>query len=154
MKKAYFYYILIALMAVSCLKKKKTASCEFNKVEFVEYKQNSIAIKTDKTILDCLQLEIKEDQVEIYNSAKSINISFSASSENIIEEISIDLNKEVKESFDAIDEQEITLKESENEWEIIFKSDNSNQLNGFLKIYKTSDAEYWKLHKELELSEK
>jgi hypothetical protein len=152
MKTRYLIIILVVLLVVvSCKKKKKKQDkCEFNKLEYVEYAGKSTDIKKDKTILECLQLEVKDNLILITNEAKTINIKFSTSGKSIVEEIDINVTNELNKSFDSVDEQEIELEEKASTWEINFKSDNSSMFNGYLKLYKTSDGDYWKKKKESE----
>jgi hypothetical protein len=63
---------------------------------------------------------------------------------DIVEEIDIKLADIFNKSFNSLDDQEIELIEKEKTWEINFKSDNESNFNGYLKLYKTSDADYWK----------
>ena len=131
----------------SCVKKKK-GNCEFHRLEFIEYRAGSLDIKIDKTILECLQLEVKDDRMIIANKAKTISLKFSVSDENIVEDLNIDLDGDIQKSFGSADEQEMELSEKPKSWEISIKSDNHSRFNGYIKLYKTSDGDYWKLEKE------
>jgi len=151
MKTHYLLIILFAILATSCVKKKKKGNCEFHRLEFVELKNDEGDIKDDKTILECLQLKVGDDFMHISNEAKTISLKFSVSDGNIVEEIDIDLDSDVKESFDTVDEQEMELIEKPKSWEITIKSDNKSKFNGYIKLFKTSDGDYWKLEKEVKI---
>lgn len=148
MKTHYLFAICLVILISSCVKNKKKGNCEFHRLEFVELKSNGGEVKDDKTILECLQIISKDDFILITNEAKTIHLKFSTSEGSIIEEFNMDLDGSVKKSFASIDEQEMELIEKNKTWEITIKSDNSSKFNGYIKLYKTSDGDYWKLDEE------
>ena len=143
MKLHYLFAALFVLLVVSCVKKKKSEGCEFHQLEFIELKADGGDIKTDKTILECLQLKVDDDFIQIFNKEKSINLKFSVSGENIVEDIDLNLDNELKKSFNSTDEQEMELIKKDTSWEIAIKSDNQSKFNGYIKLFKTSDGDYW-----------
>ncbi|NJO91128.1 MAG: hypothetical protein HC831_20800 [Chloroflexia bacterium] len=49
-------------------------------------------MKTDKSILECLQLELNEDIMMISNEENSINLKFSVSDKNVVEEVDLNID--------------------------------------------------------------
>jgi hypothetical protein len=148
MKKFCVLILAFITIAVACVKKGKNTNCEFHRLEFVEIQADGSDIKTDKTILECLQLTVEDDFMLVANKAKTIQLKFSVSDENIVEEVDLDLDAEFKKSFDSVDEQEMELIEKAKTWEITIKSDNKSKFNGYIKLFKTSDGDYWKLQEK------
>ena len=155
MKKHHFLIIVFALLATSCIKSKKKGNCEFHRLEYVELKADGGDMKDDKTILECLQLEVEKDVMRITNETKTISLKFSISDGNIVEDIDIDLDSDIKKTFHSVDEQDMELIEKSKTWEITIKSDNKSRFNGYIKLFKTSDGDYWKQEDKLkDISEK
>lgn len=146
--KPYYLICLIALLLVFSCKKKKNKNCEFHRIEYVVLEEKNGDLKDDQTILECLQMEYENGVYKITNEAKTINIKFSISSENIVENLDLKLDGKVSESINATDEQEMELKKQNRTWEIMINSDNKSKLNGSLKLYKTNDGDFWKKEQE------
>ncbi len=151
----FLVFVLTLFVATSCIKKKKSGNCEFHRLEFVELEANGADMKIDKSIIECLQLEVNEDVMRISNEKNTISLKFSVSDENIIEDVDLNINNDFKKSFDSTDEQEMELVEKPKSWEITIKSDNQSKFNGYIKLFKTSDGDYWKKQDKLkDVSEK
>lgn len=146
--KPYYLICLIALLLVFSCKKKKNKNCEFHRIEYVVLEEKNGDLKDDQTILECLQMEYENGVYKITNEAKTINIKFSISSENIVENLDLKLDGKVSESINATDEQEMELKKQNRTWEIMINSDNKSKLNGSLKLYKTNDGDFWEKEQE------
>lgn len=146
--KPYYLICLIALLLVFSCKKKKNKNCEFHRIEYVVLEEKNGDLKDDQTILECLQMEYENGVYKITNEAKTINIKFSISSENIVENLDLKLDGKVSESINATDEQEMELKKQNRTWEIMINSDNKSKLNGSLKLYKNNDGDFWKKEQE------
>ncbi len=144
----FLVFVLALFIATSCIKKKKSGNCEFHRLEFVELEANGADMKIDKSILECLQIEVNDDVMRISNEENTISLMFSVSDENIVEDVDLNIDNDFKKSFDSIDEHEMELVEKPKSWEIIIRSDNQSKFNGYIKLFKTSDGEYWKNQKE------
>jgi preprotein translocase subunit SecF len=144
----FLVFVLALLVATSCIKKKKSGDCEFHRLEFVELDADGADMKVDKSVLECLQLEVNEDVMTISNEENTISLKFSVSDENIVEDVDLNIDNDFKKSFDSADEQEMELVEKPKSWEITIKSDNQSKFNGYIKLFKTSDGDYWKQQKD------